>query len=228
MMKTTRSAKTRKTGRAPESIGDLLFGLQPERQTVDARDLAALALAERLRVTVARVPRRAAQLGLADRAGRKVVEQDGDLPDERVDALRDVLARSDPAHEPAAQRDQEHEGDQREEEPLHRRGLDHAEPHDEPDDDRTEAEEHEEERAGRDDLASEETEPEERPEPPRHRRVILRRLARVNSERGGARVAEAPSWLPRMHGRRRRPRARGGRFDRRARRGPGRRASRVS
>src|SRR5207249_310101 len=80
MTKTARNASTRKTTSAPDSMLSLLLGLQPEREAVDARHLAALAAAERALVTVARVPRRPAQLRLAELARREVVSTRASCP----------------------------------------------------------------------------------------------------------------------------------------------------
>src|SRR5438477_544153 len=110
---------TRKTISASDIVASpSLLRLQPERQAVHPRHLAALPAPQRALAFVPRGPRRAAELRLADLARRQVVEQHGHLADEDIDARGGVVSRRDPAEQPPAERHEEPDRDEREEEPL--------------------------------------------------------------------------------------------------------------
>src|SRR5262245_21122612 len=106
MTMTTSAASATTTISAPVTRTSFLLRAQREHQPVYALDPGARAARERLRAGVARAPRRSAQLGLADRAGRQVLERDRHLADQRVDHRRFALARCDAAEQWRAQHEQ--------------------------------------------------------------------------------------------------------------------------
>ena len=100
-------------------------------------------------VGVTRVPCRPAQLGLAELARRQVVENERELPDERVDAGGGVQPGRDPAQKPPTERHERRDRQHGEEEPLQPGRLRNARPCERTDHDRADAEEEKEEAAGR-------------------------------------------------------------------------------
>src|SRR5947208_756050 len=169
MTKSASSASTRKTISASDIVASpSLLRLEPERQAVHPRHLAALPAAERTLAFVPRGPRRAAELRLADLARRQVVQQHGHLADEDVDARGGIVSRRHPAEQPPAERHEKPDRDEREEEPLDPSRPARSERCQHTDGDRAETEEEEEEAARRHDFAADQRKAEQHPQPPRH------------------------------------------------------------
>src|SRR3990172_10500110 len=92
------------------------LGPQPDRQSLDALDQAALPARERYRSRGARGTGGAAHLGLAHAAGGDVLGHQRPLASELVDGL--ALAEAEAAHQRLPEQSQRDDREHREDEPL--------------------------------------------------------------------------------------------------------------
>src|SRR5215204_4887453 len=162
------------------------LGNQDEHQFVDTSHAAALPLVEWSMVLVARVPGRAAQFGLSDAAGSDVLDRNCGFAHELIDRH---LLWPQRLQEGIAKQGEQSDRQRGEQEPL--------DPHlglqshqlQRADQQRRQAEENQVEAAGRHQLEARQREPEHQPEPPGHKRRLLKMSRSDYTHACGARSA---------------------------------------